>query len=119
MLKLGLDLPREELTGGSRLRVEAMLEQGFFDEVEGLLTRYPPDLKPLQALGYRHLINYLTGPLELGGGPELLTRTPGATPSASSPGSAPIRRSAGFTPTRWTRWPRPWGSFSGEWLWGR
>ncbi len=29
--------------------------------MEGLLRRYPPDLKPLQALGYRHLINYLTG----------------------------------------------------------
>ena len=38
-----------------------MLEAGWLDEVEGLLERYPPTLKPLQALGYRHLINYLTG----------------------------------------------------------
>ena len=38
-----------------------MLEAGWFDEVEGLLGRYPPTLKPLQALGYRHLINYLIG----------------------------------------------------------
>ena len=28
---------------------------------KGCSSRYPPDLKPLQALGYRHLINYLTG----------------------------------------------------------
>ena len=45
-----------------------MLEAGWLDEIEGLLRRYPPDLKPLQALGYRHLINYLTGRLELGRG---------------------------------------------------
>ena len=41
--------------------MELMLEAGWLDEIEGLLSRYPPDLKPLQALGYRHLINYLTG----------------------------------------------------------
>jgi len=61
VLKLGLTLPREELYRKIELRVEVMLEQGWLDEVEGLLRRYPPDLKPLQALGYRHLINYLTG----------------------------------------------------------
>jgi len=61
VLKLGLELEREELYRRIELRVEVMLEQGWLDEVEGLLTRYPPTLKPLQALGYRHLINYLTG----------------------------------------------------------
>jgi tRNA dimethylallyltransferase len=61
VLKLGLMLPREELYRRIDLRVELMLETGWLDEVEGLLRRYPPDLKPLQALGYRHLINYLTG----------------------------------------------------------
>ena len=61
VLKLGLELDREELYRRIELRVEVMLEQGWLDEVEGLLTRYPPTLKPLQALGYRHLINFLTG----------------------------------------------------------
>ena len=61
MLKLGLMLPREELYRKIELRVEVMLEAGWLEEVEGLLSRYPPTLKPLQALGYRHLINYLTG----------------------------------------------------------
>ena len=61
VLKLGLRLPREELYQRIDLRVELMLEAGWLDEVEGLLRRYPPTLKPLQALGYRHLINYLTG----------------------------------------------------------
>jgi tRNA dimethylallyltransferase len=61
VLKLGLALPREELYQRIETRVEVMLAQGWLEEVKGLLTRYPPDLKPLQALGYRHLINYLTG----------------------------------------------------------
>ena len=61
VLKLGLKLDREELYRKIELRVELMLGQGWLDEVEGLLSRYPPTLKPLQALGYRHLINYLTG----------------------------------------------------------
>jgi tRNA dimethylallyltransferase len=61
VLKLGLALPREELYRRIELRVEVMLAAGWLDEVEDLLRRYPPDLKPLQALGYRHLINYLTG----------------------------------------------------------
>jgi tRNA dimethylallyltransferase len=61
VLKLGLALPREELYQRIELRVEVMLAQGWLDEVRGLLDRYPPTLKPLQALGYRHLINYLTG----------------------------------------------------------
>jgi tRNA dimethylallyltransferase len=61
VLKLGLELDREELYRRIDLRVEVMLAAGWLDEIEGLLERYPPDLKPLQALGYRHLINYLTG----------------------------------------------------------
>jgi tRNA dimethylallyltransferase len=61
VLKLGLMLDREELYRRIELRVEVMLAAGWLDEIEGLLRRYPPDLKPLQALGYRHLINYLTG----------------------------------------------------------
>jgi tRNA dimethylallyltransferase len=61
VLKLGLALSREELYRRIEVRVELMLEAGWLEEVEGLLSRYPPTLKPLQALGYRHLINYLTG----------------------------------------------------------
>jgi len=60
-LKLGLDLPREELYRRIEARVEAMLAQGWLNEVRGLLQRYPEDLKPLQALGYRQLVAYLMG----------------------------------------------------------
>jgi tRNA dimethylallyltransferase len=61
VLKLGLNLPREELNQRIAQRVEAMLAAGFLAEVEGLLARYPPDLKPLQSLGYRHLSKFLQG----------------------------------------------------------
>ncbi|MGA9753966.1 MAG: tRNA (adenosine(37)-N6)-dimethylallyltransferase MiaA [Desulfobaccales bacterium] len=74
VLKLGLALPREELNRRIELRVEVMLAQGWLEEVAGLLSRYPPDLKPLQALGYRHLINHLTGRWSLEEALTLLTR---------------------------------------------
>jgi tRNA dimethylallyltransferase len=61
VLKLGLNLPREELYDRIEARTESMLAQGWLGEVEGLLSRYPPHLKPLNAIGYRHLVNYLTG----------------------------------------------------------
>ncbi|MBM4273131.1 MAG: tRNA (adenosine(37)-N6)-dimethylallyltransferase MiaA [Deltaproteobacteria bacterium] len=61
VLKLGLTRPREELYRRIEARVEAMLAQGWLEEVKELLARYPADLKPLRALGYRHLINYLEG----------------------------------------------------------
>lgn len=64
-LKLGLNLPREELYRRINTRVEAMLAQGWLDEVRGLLERYAPELKPLKSLGYRHLIAVLQGRLTL------------------------------------------------------
>ncbi|HBD07035.1 MAG TPA: tRNA (adenosine(37)-N6)-dimethylallyltransferase MiaA, partial [Syntrophobacteraceae bacterium] len=46
--------------------VEAMMVQGFLDEVRSLLERgYGPELKSMQALGYRHLAAYLAGKLAL------------------------------------------------------
>ena len=64
-LKLGLTLPREELYRRIEARVDLMLGQGWLEEVRRLTQRYPPDIKPLQALGYRHLVAVLTGSLSL------------------------------------------------------
>lgn len=58
-LKIGLDRPRPELYARIEARVAEMVAQGFLEEVRDLLRRYPADLKPLQALGYRHLAAYL------------------------------------------------------------
>jgi tRNA dimethylallyltransferase len=61
VLKLGLSLPREELYRRIAVRIENMLAAAWLAEVQHLLCRYPPHLKPFQALGYRHLINFLQG----------------------------------------------------------
>ena len=70
-VKLGLELPREELYRRIEARVEAMLAQGWLEEVRHLLERYPPEIKPLQALGYRHLVAHLAGSLSLDEAAEL------------------------------------------------
>ena len=64
-LTLGLELPREELYRRIEARVEAMLASGWLTEVRRLLQRYPPGIKPLQALGYRHLVAHLEERLSL------------------------------------------------------
>ncbi len=71
-LKLGLDLPREELYRRIDDRVKVMLTQGWLEEVRGLLKRYPAGIKPLQALGYRQLVAYLEVRLPL---PEAIEQT--------------------------------------------
>jgi len=64
-LKLGLDLPRQELYRRIEARVETMVAQGWLEEVRRLLARFPPDIKPLQALGYRSLAACLAGRMSL------------------------------------------------------
>ncbi|MEN8806624.1 MAG: tRNA dimethylallyltransferase, partial [Desulfobacterales bacterium] len=45
-------------------RVDAMIDAGLLDEVRGLLSRgYGEDLKSMQSLGYRHMVDYLEGRL--------------------------------------------------------
>ena len=51
-LKIGLIRPRAHLHARVKARVDLMLEQGFGDEVRGLLERYGPGIKPMAALGY-------------------------------------------------------------------
>jgi tRNA dimethylallyltransferase len=75
-LKLGLELPREELYRRIEARVDLMLAQGWLAEVRRLRERYGPGIKPLQALGYRHLAAHLEGRLSL---PEAITETKKAT----------------------------------------
>ncbi len=62
-LMLALNRPREELYARIDARVEVMLAQGLVAEVQDLRRRYPPHLKPLQSLGYRHVSAYLDGQL--------------------------------------------------------
>ncbi|MDD2889141.1 MAG: tRNA (adenosine(37)-N6)-dimethylallyltransferase MiaA [bacterium] len=40
-------------------RVDKMIENGFVDEVKGLIKKYSPELTALQTIGYKELITYL------------------------------------------------------------
>jgi tRNA dimethylallyltransferase len=58
-LKIGLRRPRPELYERIDRRVEEMMAQGLLGEVRGLLNRgYGPNLKSMQALGYRHMVQH-------------------------------------------------------------
>jgi tRNA dimethylallyltransferase len=61
-LTIVLDRPAAELDERLRQRTRAMFEQGLITEMEGLLAAgWPPDLKPLGAIGYREAGQYLGG----------------------------------------------------------
>ena len=62
VLWFGLERDRRELYQRIEKRVEEMMARGFLDEVRTLLDRgYSPALKPLRAIGYRHMIEHLKG----------------------------------------------------------
>jgi tRNA dimethylallyltransferase len=55
-----LERDRADLYSRIDKRVDCMIEEGLLDEVRSLLKMgYSPDLKPMQGLGYRQMINYL------------------------------------------------------------
>jgi tRNA dimethylallyltransferase len=59
-LKLGMGMNRERLYHRIEKRVGRMLENGFLQEVEGLIEMgYGPELKPMQSLGYKQLVQFL------------------------------------------------------------
>jgi tRNA dimethylallyltransferase len=62
VLHLALDLEREVLGERIDARGRAMLEAGLLREVRELLERgYGPELRPMQAIGYRHVLPVARG----------------------------------------------------------
>ncbi len=62
VLKIGLQINREALYDRINRRVDAMIDAEFVDEVKGLLEKdYSADLKSMQAIGYRHMIDFIEG----------------------------------------------------------
>jgi tRNA dimethylallyltransferase len=60
--KIGLEIDRDALYARINQRVEAMIAEGLVSEVQSLLDRgYHAELKPMQALGYRHIVDHLSG----------------------------------------------------------
>lgn len=62
ILQIGLTCERDLLYRRIDLRTSLMLKSGLEQEVRGLIARgYSPQLKSMQAIGYRHMNNYLDG----------------------------------------------------------
>jgi tRNA dimethylallyltransferase len=59
VIKIGLELPREELYDRINLRMDQMIAQGLFEEAE----RFQPhkELNALQTVGYREIFDFLEG----------------------------------------------------------
>jgi len=61
-LNLSLNVDRHILYSRIDRRAMSMIDSGLISEVKGLLkVGYSPELKPMQAIGYRHIIGYLKG----------------------------------------------------------
>ena len=60
---LGLAPPRDRLRAAVIARTDAMFARGLLGEVAGLLSRFPEDLRPLRAIGYREAVAVVRGRL--------------------------------------------------------
>lgn len=61
ILQIGLACDRDLLYQRIDMRTTLMLNSGLEQEVKGLIARgYSPQLKSMQAIGYRHMNNYLS-----------------------------------------------------------
>lgn len=66
--------PREQLYNQINQRVDEMLTAGGQQEVAELVRRYGPDCHALQSIGYKHMLESLTGALEYAQAVELMKR---------------------------------------------
>jgi len=65
-LKIGLDMARERLYERINSRVDAMIAAGLVEEVRDLLRKgIDGETKAMRALGYRHMVDFLSGRLAL------------------------------------------------------
>lgn len=63
IIKIGLELPKEQLHKNINSRVDAMMKAGLLDEVKKLEPH--KKMKALQTVGYRELFGHLVGDLSL------------------------------------------------------
>ncbi len=64
LVTIGLTRPRPELYERVDQRIDTMFENGFVDEVKGLLAKgYSPTLPTMSAIGYRECVRVVNGEL--------------------------------------------------------
>jgi tRNA dimethylallyltransferase len=62
VLKIGLHIRREILYDRINKRVDIMIDSGLVDEVKRLLAMgCSPELKSMQSIGYRHIVDFIKG----------------------------------------------------------
>ncbi|MHA6251212.1 tRNA (adenosine(37)-N6)-dimethylallyltransferase MiaA [Oceanobacillus sp. CAU 1775] len=71
---IGLTMEREELYKRINKRVDLMLHQGLIDEVKSLCNKGYKHTQAMRAIGYKEIIPYLEGKVELEDAVELLKR---------------------------------------------
>ena len=60
VIKIGLSMERKALYDRINQRVDVMIEKGLVDEVKGLLNKgYSENLKSMQSIGYRHIVDFI------------------------------------------------------------
>lgn len=71
VLKIGLEVSKEELHRNIKTRVNKMIEQGLVEEARGLLPH--KNLNALQTVGYPEMFDYLDGKISLEAAIDLIT----------------------------------------------
>jgi tRNA dimethylallyltransferase len=75
ILIIGLTMPRDDLYRRIDARVEEMIQNGFVDEVKGLMARgYGIDLPSMSGIGYKQIAMFIQGEMELAGAVELIKK---------------------------------------------
>lgn len=59
VLKIGLNLPRQQLHQKISERTDQMFKKGLLEEVTSLLEKYPSTCKPFQSVGYKEVVSFL------------------------------------------------------------
>ena len=72
MIKIGIDVPREELYDRINRRVDIMVEQGLVEEVRSLIQFR--ELNSLNTVGYSELFDYFDGNITIAQAVELIKR---------------------------------------------
>lgn len=60
-LIIGIEMPRETLYAKVDARVEQMIKDGLVEEVRSLIKKYPKDMPAFNTIGYKEIIDYLSG----------------------------------------------------------
>lgn len=58
---IGLDMEREQLYAQINKRVDQMVEDGLFEEVEVFYKKYGKDVQSMRGIGYKEIIPYFEG----------------------------------------------------------